>query len=102
MRNTVPTSASASRSYSARSVSHSTTPSPEPGSYDLITPCTRAPRQGTGVSRLSVALLRHESLALRAPCFRAVRRPPVAALPAAASPDYGTTSAKPPLGAQRQ
>src|SRR5579864_7259995 len=39
MRKIEPTSASGARSYSDRSVSRTTTPSFEPVSYDLITPC---------------------------------------------------------------
>src|SRR5438552_8492872 len=39
MRKTEPANASPARSYSLISVSRTTTPSPVPGSYDLITPC---------------------------------------------------------------
>src|SRR5215213_8570650 len=39
MRKTEPARASPARSYSLMSVSRTTTPSPVPGSYDLITPC---------------------------------------------------------------
>src|SRR3954470_5056545 len=47
IRNTEPLRAFDASSYSWRSVSQSTTPSPVPGSYDLITPCTEAtPQRG--------------------------------------------------------
>src|SRR5690606_15458475 len=78
-----PARASGARSYSWKSVSQSTTPSPEPGSYDLITPCIEAPRSGRRT------LTDHRNGAVQAPARWATRRPGHASSPPPPAPPRG-------------